>query len=435
MTDRQRRRYESILDAAAKLLGERSPESVTMDEVASRSGVAKGTLYLYFESKDALLRELIASHLDGLATAVEETARIESGPRRLRLAVEAAFRFQLERPNRFRLRRRAECSARIRTAVRENQERYAEAIREAVRAAGFGESLDRDAELVRGTIEAAVESCLENGRDANRQARALWRFVRRGLGAGELAGRTVLVTREEPQDGPLVSALRERGAEIVHVPLLETLPPENPEELRAEAEKLASYDWVFLTSAKAARALSEVAPSNGKLPRFAVVGEGTASRTKEAGWEPALVGRNGAVELVRTLERQAEPLEGRHVLFPASERVRPEGIRELERVGARVRVVTAYRTVERTAAGPRLAGALAGGAIDVVAFTSPSGVEAFAETVERSALPPGLRVAAIGATTEERLRSLGFENVIRPERPELDTLAAAIATALGADEE
>jgi AcrR family transcriptional regulator len=53
-------RTGAILDAARKLLEQRGPEAMTMDEIAGVAGVAKGTLYLYFESKDDLLQALIA---------------------------------------------------------------------------------------------------------------------------------------------------------------------------------------------------------------------------------------------------------------------------------------------------------------------------------------------------------------------------------------
>jgi AcrR family transcriptional regulator len=48
-------RREQILDAAARVFTEKGPSAATMDEVAAAAGVAKGTLYLYFESKERLL--------------------------------------------------------------------------------------------------------------------------------------------------------------------------------------------------------------------------------------------------------------------------------------------------------------------------------------------------------------------------------------------
>src|ERR1700687_1523937 len=57
---------ERILTAALKLFAHHPDQAVTMDRVAEAAGVAKGTLYLYFPSKDALYLGVLS---DGLDTA------------------------------------------------------------------------------------------------------------------------------------------------------------------------------------------------------------------------------------------------------------------------------------------------------------------------------------------------------------------------------
>jgi AcrR family transcriptional regulator len=52
-------RTREILAAARQLLEQRGPEAMTMEEIAAAAGVAKGTLYLYFQSKDDLILALI----------------------------------------------------------------------------------------------------------------------------------------------------------------------------------------------------------------------------------------------------------------------------------------------------------------------------------------------------------------------------------------
>jgi TetR/AcrR family transcriptional repressor of nem operon len=48
-------RLRQILDAAEQLIVEHGYEGMTMGQVASAAGVAKGTVYLYFTSKQSLL--------------------------------------------------------------------------------------------------------------------------------------------------------------------------------------------------------------------------------------------------------------------------------------------------------------------------------------------------------------------------------------------
>jgi AcrR family transcriptional regulator len=55
-------RREQILDAAAQVFLDRGLDQATMADVAEAAGVAKGTIYLYFDSKSALLTALRARY-------------------------------------------------------------------------------------------------------------------------------------------------------------------------------------------------------------------------------------------------------------------------------------------------------------------------------------------------------------------------------------
>lgn len=59
-------RREEILDAAARVLIEKGLSAATMSDVAVEAGVAKGTVYLYFDSKERLLSGLGARYTEEL---------------------------------------------------------------------------------------------------------------------------------------------------------------------------------------------------------------------------------------------------------------------------------------------------------------------------------------------------------------------------------
>ena len=66
---RQRRkeaRPQELLDAALELFVEKGFAATRSEEVAARAGVAKGTLYLYFPSKEDLLKAVVRENLAGL---------------------------------------------------------------------------------------------------------------------------------------------------------------------------------------------------------------------------------------------------------------------------------------------------------------------------------------------------------------------------------
>ena len=52
-------RTREILAAARRLMQSRGLEAITMEEIAAAAGVAKGTVYLYFQGKDDLIQALI----------------------------------------------------------------------------------------------------------------------------------------------------------------------------------------------------------------------------------------------------------------------------------------------------------------------------------------------------------------------------------------
>ncbi len=73
-------RTREILSAARKLMERRGLEAVTMEEIAGAAGVAKGTLYLYFPSKDELIRALITQVGEILLQDIEAIVQASGSP-------------------------------------------------------------------------------------------------------------------------------------------------------------------------------------------------------------------------------------------------------------------------------------------------------------------------------------------------------------------
>ncbi|MEU5696980.1 TetR/AcrR family transcriptional regulator [Actinosynnema sp. NPDC020468] len=67
MSGRTAATKQKLFDAALRLVGERGAASVTVDEIAAEAGVAKGTVYYNFASKDALVDALFRHGVDLLA--------------------------------------------------------------------------------------------------------------------------------------------------------------------------------------------------------------------------------------------------------------------------------------------------------------------------------------------------------------------------------
>ena len=79
-------RRDQLLDAAQQLLLAHGLKATTVADVAAAAGVAKGTVYLYFTSKDDLLAALRARYLAEHEAAIAD-ARTGTVADRLRAAV------------------------------------------------------------------------------------------------------------------------------------------------------------------------------------------------------------------------------------------------------------------------------------------------------------------------------------------------------------
>lgn len=71
-------RRAEILAAAAKVFASKGLDEARMDDIAKAARLAKGTLYLYFQSKDAIYQAVVQQALDMLAELTEQHIRNES---------------------------------------------------------------------------------------------------------------------------------------------------------------------------------------------------------------------------------------------------------------------------------------------------------------------------------------------------------------------
>ncbi len=65
-------RRASILEAARRLLIRRGYQDFVLDDLAKEAGVAKGTLFLYFKTKDDLISATFADLVDRLGAQLDE---------------------------------------------------------------------------------------------------------------------------------------------------------------------------------------------------------------------------------------------------------------------------------------------------------------------------------------------------------------------------
>ena len=90
------RREQDILTAALELCATPRWESVTVEQIAERAEVGKGTVYKHFSSKDELLFRLMMRFYRGLLRMLHDEIPEGDPPAQLRAAFGRALRYHID---------------------------------------------------------------------------------------------------------------------------------------------------------------------------------------------------------------------------------------------------------------------------------------------------------------------------------------------------
>jgi len=143
-TERGRRTLRKLLDAAAVEFGEKGFHEASVSSITRRAGVALGSFYTYFDSKDALFRALVADMSEMVRTSARSAISEGMGPLEIERAALAAFlRFAAEHKEVYRIIDEAEFvdPASYRTHYETIAARFADRLRAGTASGDFREGL------------------------------------------------------------------------------------------------------------------------------------------------------------------------------------------------------------------------------------------------------------------------------------------------------
>ena len=249
-----------------------------------------------------------------------------------------------------------------------------------------------------------------------------------------LQGKRVVVTRSAEQSRELVRALQDAGAVPVVLLMVAFAPPDDTTALDQVLRALSQFDWIFLTSQNALRALQERChaqhlelPSAFGSARLAAVGPATAEAAASAGIEVSYIAtKHHGVALAEEL---AAEVKGKRVFLPRSDRANPDLVELLNRHGAIVSEVVAYKTVAPDQAVLSDARAALRQPVDAILFFSPSAVHHLQDILGNEKVLELSRqavFAAIGSITASALHRANVQRVLLAE----DTTVKSIVRAL-----
>lgn len=91
--DLEQKRRQQILEAAETVFADRGIDRARMDDIVQATGLAKGTLYWYFKSKDAIVDAIIDRYFEGEMQKAQELLQAEgSAMERIQQFLEIAIR-------------------------------------------------------------------------------------------------------------------------------------------------------------------------------------------------------------------------------------------------------------------------------------------------------------------------------------------------------
>jgi uroporphyrinogen III methyltransferase/synthase len=251
-----------------------------------------------------------------------------------------------------------------------------------------------------------------------------------------LFGKRIIVTRAREQASGFLQQLTGLGAECIEFPTITVAPPAHWGPLDEAVETIDRFDWLVFTSVNGVEYFLQRLAYKGKDVRdlkgvrIGAIGPKTAEAWRKRGIRPDLVPPEYRAEAVVEAFRGLS-VGGMRILLPRAAQAREVLPEELQKMGAEVHVVEAYRTVRPEGDRTLVARMLEKGEIHLVTFTSSSTVLNFVEMFEpdRARLQEWMTqvtVACIGPVTAKTAEAQGFRVKVVPTEYTIEGLTAAI---------
>jgi len=250
-----------------------------------------------------------------------------------------------------------------------------------------------------------------------------------------LFGKRILITRARGQSGDFTAHLEKLGAEVIEFPTIEIVPPLDWGGVDCAIDQLESYDWIIFTSANGVDFFWQRMMEQGKnlnLPsslKVCAIGPATANRLKKKRAPVHYIPKEFIAEsILKGFEKMA--IKEKQILLARAKKARDILPKGLKKMGAEVDVVAVYRTIRPRGGSKKLKKLLAEGKINVIAFTSSSTVNHFAELLKKEEPKKLLRriaVACIGPVTARTAKEWGLKVKIQPRQFTIPGLTRAIA--------
>ncbi len=250
-----------------------------------------------------------------------------------------------------------------------------------------------------------------------------------------LFGKRIVVTRTREQASQLSRQLLELGAEVLEIPTIKIVPPDNKQDLMDALLGLGEYDWIIFTSPNGVdaffdyffKAFEDMRDIGGV--RIAAVGAATAAKLRELHLKVDLMPDEYVAKKIIAAFQAYESIENLRILIVRAQVATADLPKGREEAGGIVDDVAIYTTVPETDDRNGAAARFAEGGADWITFTSSSTVQNFHARFNLPSLMkqyPKLKLASIGPETSKALAELDLKPTVQAREHTIDGLVEAL---------
>jgi uroporphyrinogen III methyltransferase/synthase len=239
-------------------------------------------------------------------------------------------------------------------------------------------------------------------------------------------------------DGEIFQQLSELGADVLEIPAIKGIDPENKQNFIDALLALNSYDWLVFTSVNGVatffeyffRRFHDLRDIGGA--KIAAVGPATAAKLRELHLQVDLMPEEFIGRKIAEAFAEHGSIENSKICLLRAENANRDLPDALEEMGAIVDDIGLYKTVAETEDFFGAAENFLAHGADWLTFTSGSTVEFFHARFDLPKLLkkfPQMKIASIGPETSKAIRALKLAPALEAKEHTTDELLAALVKA------
>lgn len=245
-----------------------------------------------------------------------------------------------------------------------------------------------------------------------------------------LKGKRIISTRPLEVSDDLPNILKDCGAEVLALPMIELLPSVLTEDERFSLANLADYNWVFFTSKGGVSSFfKQLIEVNGDttLPKqlqIAVIGGKTALELEYYGYKASFISSGNNSEEFITEFKSTLDIKNQNLLFILGNLANDYLIDQLKQEN-KVKRINTYQNNCPSKIDSSILNQLKTNEYDLIVFTSPSTFNNLIKFIDHDVLKT-LKIASIGSTTSKAITNAGLKPLLTASQSSTEGLKAAI---------